>query len=57
VLRQQIANGHELRVLGVVSDEGCLGPALRILSVMVPGTTRGFPVADLEAAKSWVAET
>lgn len=41
----------------VVSDESWLGPALRILSVLVPGTIRGFPVADFEAAKRWVAET
>jgi hypothetical protein len=41
----------------VVSDESWLGPALRILSVLVPGTIRGFPIADLDAAKRWVAET
>jgi SpoIIAA-like len=40
----------------VVSDESWLGPALRILSVLVPGTIRGFPVADLDAAKRWVAD-
>jgi SpoIIAA-like len=43
--------------VGVVSDESWLGPALRILSVLVPGTIRGFSVADLDAAKRWVAET
>jgi hypothetical protein len=41
----------------VVSDESWLGPALRILSVLVPGTIRRFPIADLDAAKRWVAET
>jgi hypothetical protein len=41
--------------VGVVSDEDWLRPALRMLSVLVPGQLRGFPVADLQAAKSWVA--
>lgn len=40
----------------VVSDESWIRPALRVLSILVPGTIRGFPVADLEAAKRWVAE-
>lgn len=40
----------------VVSDESWLGPALRILSILVPGTIRGFPVAEIDAAKRWVAE-
>jgi hypothetical protein len=39
-----------------VSDESWLRPALRILSVFVPGKIRGFPVADLADARSWVAE-
>ena len=42
--------------VGVVSDESWLGPALRLLSVFVPGKIRGFPVADLAEARSWVAE-
>jgi hypothetical protein len=42
--------------VGVVSDESWLGPALRVLSVLVPGAIRGFPVAELDAAKRWVAE-
>jgi hypothetical protein len=40
--------------VAVVSDEDWLRPALRVLSMLVPGQLRGFPVADLEAAKSWV---
>ena len=32
-----------------------LGPALRMLSVLVPGQLRGFPVAQLPSAKTWVA--
>ncbi len=42
--------------VGVVSDESWLRPALRLLSVFVPGKIRGFPVADLAEARSWVAE-
>jgi hypothetical protein len=42
--------------VGVVSDESWLRPALRLLSVFVPGKIRGFPVADLADARSWVAE-
>jgi hypothetical protein len=38
-----------------VSDESWLRPGLRILSILVPGQLRGFPVADLNAAKRWVA--
>ena len=88
VLRQQIADGHKLRLLyllgpqlreydgdaaqeelkfaarhatayervGVVSDESWLRPAMRILSVLVPGKIRAFPVADLDDAKRWVAD-
>jgi hypothetical protein len=41
--------------VAVVSDEEWLRPALRLLSVLVPGQLRGFRVADLAAAKSWVA--
>jgi hypothetical protein len=42
--------------VAVVSDEDWLRPALRVLSVLVPGRIRGFPVVELEAAKTWVAE-
>jgi hypothetical protein len=42
--------------VGVVSDESWLRPALRLLSVFVPGKIRGFPVADLADARRWVAE-
>jgi hypothetical protein len=41
--------------VAVVSDEEWLRPALRLLSVLVPGQLRGFRVAELAAAKSWVA--
>ena len=42
--------------VGVVSDESWLRPALRLLSVFVPGKIRGFPVAGLADARIWVAE-
>jgi hypothetical protein len=42
--------------VAVVSDEDWLRPALRVLSVLVPGQLRGFRVAELQAARSWVAE-
>jgi hypothetical protein len=42
--------------VGVVSDESWLRPALRLLSVLVPGEIRGFPVADLADARRWGAD-
>jgi hypothetical protein len=42
--------------VAVVSDEDWMRPALRVLSFLLPGKARGFPVRDLEAAKSWLAE-
>jgi stage II sporulation SpoAA-like protein len=41
--------------VAIVSDESWLGPALRMLSILVPGQLRGFPVAQLQSAKNWVA--
>src|SRR5687768_9828259 len=41
--------------VAVVSDEEWLRPALRILSVLVPGQLRAFPVAQLAAAREWLA--
>jgi len=42
--------------VGVVSDESWLRPALHIVSVLIPGKIRAFPVADLNNAKKWIAE-
>jgi hypothetical protein len=42
--------------VAVVSDEGWMRPALRVLSVLLPGKVRGFAVSDLAEAKRWVAE-
>jgi hypothetical protein len=40
--------------VAVVSDQDWLGPALRVLSVLVPGQLRAFPLAQLPQAKGWV---
>ena len=43
--------------VAVVSDESWMRPAMRGLSFMLPGKARAFPVAELEAAKAWLAES
>jgi len=40
----------------VVSDEDWVRPALRALSVLLPGKAKGFRVHELAAAKAWLAE-
>jgi len=42
--------------VALVSDEDWMRPAMRALSFLLPGKARAFPVADLAAAKSWLAE-
>jgi hypothetical protein len=42
--------------VAVVSDENWMRPALRALSVLLPGKARGFRVRDLAEAKAWLAE-
>ena len=42
--------------VAIVTDESWLRPALRLISVLVPGKIRGFPVVDLADARTWVAE-
>ena len=41
--------------VAVVSDQDWLRPALRVISVLVPGQLRGFALAQLPQAKAWVA--
>ncbi|WP_158579910.1 SpoIIAA family protein [Geodermatophilus marinus] len=41
--------------VAVVSDEEWLRPAMRVLSVLLPGRMRAFPVRELDRAKAWVA--
>jgi hypothetical protein len=43
--------------VAVVSDETWMRPAMRALSFMLPGKARSFPVAELVAAKAWLAES
>jgi hypothetical protein len=42
--------------IAVVTDARWAGPAIKVFSVLWPGQARAFPLADLEAAKSWAAE-
>ena len=46
--------GSYVRV-AVVSDQDWLRPALRVLSALVPGQLRAFPLVELPRAKEWVA--
>jgi len=42
--------------IAVVSDEDWLRPAIKALSLLLPGEAKAFPVRELAAAKSWLAE-
>src|SRR4051812_16853599 len=42
--------------VAVVSDEDWMRPALRALSVLLPGKAKGFHVRELAAAKGWLAD-
>jgi hypothetical protein len=42
--------------VAVVSDETWLGPAIKALSLLLPGQAKAFPVHELAAAKTWLAE-
>ena len=41
--------------VAVVSDEDWMRPALRALSVLMPGKAKGFRVSELDDAKTWLA--
>jgi SpoIIAA-like len=43
--------------VAVVSDESWMRPAMRALSFLLPGKAKAFPVAELDAAKVWLAES
>jgi SpoIIAA-like len=43
--------------VAVVSDETWMRPAMRALSFLLPGKAKAFPVAELENAKHWLAES
>ena len=42
--------------IAVVSDDEWLRPAIKALSVLLPGEAKAFPVRQLDDAKSWLAE-
>lgn len=42
--------------VAVVSDEDWIRPALATLSFLLPGKAKGFEVAELEAAKTWLSD-
>lgn len=42
--------------MAVVSDEDWARPALRALSMLLPGKAKAFRVRELGAAKAWLAE-
>lgn len=42
--------------IAVVSDEDWLRPAIRALSLLLPGQAKAFAVRELPAAKRWLAE-
>jgi hypothetical protein len=42
--------------VAVVSDETWMRPAMRALSFLLPGRAKAFPVAEMAAAKIWLAE-
>jgi SpoIIAA-like len=42
--------------VAVVSHEDWMRPAVRALSVLLPGKARAFPVQELDAAKTWLRE-
>jgi hypothetical protein len=42
--------------IAVVSDEDWLRPAIRALSLLMPGEAKAFPVRELAVAKQWLAE-
>lgn len=42
--------------IAIVTDARWAARMVRIFSVLLPGQARAFPLADLEAAKSWAAE-
>lgn len=41
--------------VAIVTDARWAGPALKVLSVLLPGQARAFPLSELETAKRWAA--
>jgi hypothetical protein len=43
--------------IAVVTDARWAAPAIKVFSVLWPGQERAFPLAELEGAKRWAAES
>ena len=41
--------------IAIVTDAKWAGPAVKVFSMLLPGRSRAFRLAELEAAKSWAA--
>ena len=41
--------------VAVVTNARWAGPAVKVVSLLVPGQARAFPLAQLDEAKSWAA--
>ena len=55
-LKLGVRNPTSFERIAVVTDARWAGPTLKILSILLPGQARSFPLADLDAAKRWAAE-
>ena len=42
--------------IAIVTDARWVGPAVKVFSLLLPGQSRAFPLAQLESAKRWAAE-
>ena len=49
------AAGASFERVAVVTDARWAAPALKMFSVTWPGKARAFPLAELDAAKTWAA--
>ena len=43
--------------IAIVTDARWVGPAVKVFSVLWPGQARAFPLAELDSAKRWAAES
>lgn len=48
-----LSHGVFVRHAAVVSDQGWIGPLTRMFAPIYPAAIRSFPMADLEAARTW----
>ena len=51
----RVRHASSFERIAVVSDEDWVRPALRALSVFMPGKAKGFRVRELAEAKAWLA--